>query len=84
MEGTSPFRKRCIRLLSLLDLSFLQLQFFGHLTVIKVITPDSMLGLLRSFLAVLDEPGVSYTRALSSAICAGEGLLWVRALAFFE
>ena len=36
---------------------------------------DSMLALLRSFTAVLDEFGVSYGRAKQAALCAGEGLL---------
>jgi nuclear cap-binding protein subunit 1 len=36
-----------------------------------------MLSQLSSFVAVLDEPGVSYERASMAALCAGEGLLRV-------
>lgn len=52
-----------------------QIHFFAHLTVAKLISMDSMLALLRSFTAVLDEFGVSYGRAKQAALCAGEGLL---------
>lgn len=37
-----------------------------------------MLSLLRSFVAVLDEFGVSHARAKNAALCATEGLLTVR------
>ncbi|KIM25191.1 hypothetical protein M408DRAFT_331298 [Serendipita vermifera MAFF 305830] len=53
----------------------LYLQFFAHLTVIGLITPESMLSQLSSFANVLDEPGVSYERAAMAAICVGEALL---------
>lgn len=36
-----------------------------------------MLALLQSFVAVLDEPGVSYGRARNAALCAAEGLMRV-------
>ena len=36
-----------------------------------------MLALLRSFISVLDEPGVAYERASLAAVCVGEGLLRV-------
>src|SRR5258708_7608855 len=36
-----------------------------------------MLALLRSFIYVLDEPGVAYARASLAAVCVGEGLLRV-------
>ncbi|THH13322.1 hypothetical protein EW146_g6881 [Bondarzewia mesenterica] len=49
--------------------------FFAHLTVAKVISPQSMLGLLQSFTAVLDEFGVSHGRAKRAAFCAAEGLM---------
>ncbi|TFK28686.1 cap binding protein 80-PB [Coprinopsis marcescibilis] len=51
------------------------IHFFAHLTVAKLISADSMLALLQSFTAVLDEFGVSNGRAKKAALCAGEGLL---------
>lgn len=42
-----------------------------------------MLSQLLSITSVLDEPGVSFERALFAAICAGEGLLRVRYLIRF-
>ncbi|EAU80570.1 cap binding protein 80-PB [Coprinopsis cinerea okayama7 len=51
------------------------IHFFAHLTVAKLISADSMLALLQSFTAVLDEFGVSNGRAKRAALCAGEGLL---------
>jgi hypothetical protein len=54
-----------------------QVHFFAQLTIIGVITPESMLALLRSFISVLDEPGVAYERASLAAVCVGEGLLHV-------
>ncbi|KAF9480787.1 cap binding protein 80-PB [Pholiota conissans] len=51
------------------------IHFFAHLTVAKLISVDSMFALLRSFIAVLDEFGVSNGRAKQAALCAGEGLL---------
>ena len=36
-----------------------------------------MFALLRSFISVLDEPGVAYERASLAAVCVGEGLLRV-------
>lgn len=55
-----------------------QIHFFAHLTVAKIISAESMLALLRSFTAVLDEFGVSHGRAKQAALCAGEGLIIVR------
>ncbi|KAI0034391.1 MIF4G like-domain-containing protein [Vararia minispora EC-137] len=49
--------------------------FFAHLTVAKVISPQSMLSLLQSFTTVLDEFGVSQGRAKRAARCAAEGLM---------
>ena len=43
----------------------------------KIISPDSMIALLQSFTAVLDEFGVSHGRAKRAALCAGEGLMIV-------
>lgn len=43
----------------------------------KIISPDSMIALLQSFTAVLEEFGVSHGRAKRAAICAGEGLMMV-------
>ncbi|KAH6896461.1 cap binding protein 80-PB [Coprinopsis sp. MPI-PUGE-AT-0042] len=51
------------------------IHFFAHLTVAKLISAESMLALLQSFTAVLDEFGVSHGRAKRAALCAGEGLL---------
>ncbi|KJA21655.1 hypothetical protein HYPSUDRAFT_165386 [Hypholoma sublateritium FD-334 SS-4] len=51
------------------------IHFFAHLTVAGLISMDSMLALLHSFTAVLDEFGVSYGRAKQASLCAGEGLL---------
>lgn len=54
-----------------------KIHFFAHLSVAKLISADSMLALLQSFTAVLDEFGVSNSRAKRAALCAGEGLLIV-------
>ncbi|KAF7301293.1 hypothetical protein MIND_00694300 [Mycena indigotica] len=51
------------------------IQFFAHLTVAKLISTDSMLTLLQSFTAVLEEFGVSLGRAKQAAVCAAEGLM---------
>ncbi|KAJ6567374.1 MIF4G like-domain-containing protein [Mycena vulgaris] len=51
------------------------IQFFAHLTVAKLISTDSMFGLLQSFTAVLEEFGVSHGRAKKAAVCAAEGLM---------
>ncbi|KAI0318093.1 MIF4G like-domain-containing protein [Amylostereum chailletii] len=51
------------------------IHFFAHLTVAKVVSPQSMLTLLQSFTAVLDEFGVSHGRAKRAARCAAEGLM---------
>jgi hypothetical protein len=56
---------------------FLQIQFFAHLTMAKLVSPESMIDLLQSFTAVLDEFGVSHGRAKRAAICAAEGLMIV-------
>lgn len=50
-------------------------QFFSHLTAAQVISASSMLALLQSFTAVLDEFGVSHSRAKNAALCAAEGLM---------
>ncbi|GJE84805.1 MIF4G like-domain-containing protein [Phanerochaete sordida] len=49
--------------------------FFAHLTTAKVVSPQSMFDLLKSFTAVLDEFGVSHGRAKQAALCAVEGLI---------
>lgn len=49
--------------------------FFAHLTAAKVVSPQSMFDLLKSFIAVLDEFGVSHGRAKQAALCAAEGLM---------
>ncbi|KAJ3570164.1 hypothetical protein NP233_g4582 [Leucocoprinus birnbaumii] len=51
------------------------IQFFAHLTVAGLISPESMISLLQSFVAVLDEFGVSHGRAKKAALSAGEGLI---------
>ncbi|KAF8529245.1 MIF4G like-domain-containing protein [Hysterangium stoloniferum] len=53
------------------------IHFFAHLTASEVISTSSMLSLLQSFSTVLDEPGVSYSRALKAGLCVGEGLMRV-------
>lgn len=60
-----------------MSLSSSQIHFFAHLTIAGVISASSMLSLLQSFAAVLDEPGVSYGRALNAGLCVGEGLMRV-------
>ena len=54
-----------------------QIHFFSHLTVANLISSGSMISLLQSFTAVLDEFGVSHGRAKRAALCAGEGLIIV-------
>ncbi|KAK7061285.1 nuclear cap-binding protein subunit 1 [Favolaschia claudopus] len=51
------------------------IHFFAHLTVAKLISTESMLTLLESFTAVLEEFGVSQGRAKKAAVCAAEGLM---------
>lgn len=60
-----------------------QIQFFTHLTMAGLISPESMFALLQSFTAVLDEFGVSHGRAKRAALCAGEGLMIVSLLMVF-
>ena len=55
----------------------IQIHFFAHLTVANLISAESMISLLQSFTAVLDEFGVSHGRAKKAALCAGEGLIIV-------
>ncbi|KAF8803946.1 hypothetical protein BYT27DRAFT_6725890 [Phlegmacium glaucopus] len=52
------------------------IHFFAHLTVANLISAESMVSLLQSFTAVLDEFGVSHGRAKRAALCAGEGLIF--------
>lgn len=58
--------------------TFMKIHFFAHLTVAKLVSTESMLALLQSFTAVLDEFGVSHGRAKKAAVCAAEGLMIVR------
>ncbi|KDQ65071.1 hypothetical protein JAAARDRAFT_247138 [Jaapia argillacea MUCL 33604] len=51
------------------------IHFFAHLTVARIISAHSMASLLQSFIAVLDEFGVSQSRAKRAAMCAAEGLM---------
>ena len=60
-----------------MQLTLPQIQFFAHLTVAGLISPESMISLLQSFVAVLDEFGVSHGRAKKAASAAGEGLIIV-------
>jgi hypothetical protein len=55
-----------------------KIHFFAHLTVANVISAQSMISLLLSFTAVLDEFGVSHGREKRAALCATEGLMIVR------
>jgi nuclear cap-binding protein subunit 1 len=55
-----------------------QIHFFAHLTVAKLVSAESMIDLLQSFVKVLDEFGASYARAKKAALCAAEGLMIVR------
>ena len=57
--------------------SLAQIHFFAHLTVANLISAESLVSLLQSFTAVLDEFGVSHGRAKRAALCAGEGLIIV-------
>ncbi|EKM59547.1 uncharacterized protein PHACADRAFT_250116 [Phanerochaete carnosa HHB-10118-sp] len=49
--------------------------FFAHLAAAKVVSPQSIFDLLKSFTTVLDEFGVSHGRAKQAALCAAEGLM---------
>ncbi|EJD00881.1 uncharacterized protein FOMMEDRAFT_157996 [Fomitiporia mediterranea MF3/22] len=49
--------------------------FFAHLTSAQVISVSSLLSLLQSFTAALEEFGVSHSRAKNAALCAAEGLM---------
>ncbi|KAL5508487.1 CBC1 [Sanghuangporus vaninii] len=49
--------------------------FFAHLASAQVISASSLLSLLQSFTAVLEEFGVSHSRAKNAALCAAEGLM---------
>ncbi|KAF9821012.1 hypothetical protein IEO21_00989 [Rhodonia placenta] len=51
------------------------IHFFAHLTVAKLISPDSMFEVLKAFTAVLEEFGASHGRAMKAAQCAAEGLM---------
>ncbi|KAF8605412.1 hypothetical protein BDV93DRAFT_490802 [Ceratobasidium sp. AG-I] len=51
--------------------------FFAHLANLGMINPESIVALLQSYTVVLDEPGVSQSRATNAARCIGEGLIRV-------
>jgi hypothetical protein len=70
-------RAFAIRYFRIQNFIFIQIHFFAHLTMAKVISADSMFSLLQSFTAVLDEFGVSHSRAKKAALCAAEGLMIV-------
>ncbi|KAF8743125.1 MIF4G like, partial [Rhizoctonia solani] len=60
--------------LSWRDIRFFTL-FFAHLTNLGMINTASVIALLQSYAAVLDEPGVSQIRATNASRCIGEGLI---------
>ncbi|KAF8760298.1 MIF4G like [Rhizoctonia solani] len=60
--------------LSWRDIRFFTL-FFAHLTNLGMINTASVVALLQSYAAVLDEPGVSQIRATNASRCIGEGLI---------
>jgi nuclear cap-binding protein subunit 1 len=51
------------------------IQFFAHLTEAGIVSSDSMVSLLLSLIAVIDEFGASYGRAKRAALSAVEGLM---------
>jgi hypothetical protein len=71
-ESYSAFNLKCASLIFLP-----QVHFFAHLTAAKLISVVSMMNLLESFTAVLDEFGASLSRAKRASLCAGEGLIIV-------
>lgn len=57
-----------------------QIQFFSHMTVIKVVTPESLLGFLQNISQALEELGASTGRLFKAATCITEGLMRVSAI----
>ncbi|KZV85661.1 hypothetical protein EXIGLDRAFT_725587 [Exidia glandulosa HHB12029] len=53
----------------------LSIHFFAHAAKLNLISASSLLALLQSFAAVLEEPGVSYARGSNAAFCVGEGII---------
>ncbi|KAG6919498.1 hypothetical protein DXG01_005087 [Tephrocybe rancida] len=51
------------------------IQFFAHLTVAGLVSPESMAALLQAFTAVLEGFNVSHKRAKRAVLCAAEGLM---------
>ncbi|CCM03975.1 uncharacterized protein FIBRA_06131 [Fibroporia radiculosa] len=51
------------------------IHFFAHLTMARLVSPQSMFELLKSFTAVLEEFSASHGRAMKAALCAAEGLM---------
>ena len=49
-----------------------------------MINPESIVALLQSYTVVLDEPGVSQSRATNAARCIGEGLIRVCSFLLFH
>ncbi|QRV73093.1 eukaryotic translation initiation factor 4G [Ceratobasidium sp. AG-Ba] len=49
--------------------------FFAHLANLGMINAESVVALLQSYTVVLDEPGVSQSRATNAARCIGDGLI---------
>ena len=78
MERNATMRElfKASKIMCIVDIPA-QIHFFAHLTVANLISAESMVSLLQSFTAVLDEFGVSLSRAKRAALCAGEGLIIV-------
>ncbi|KAG6816876.1 hypothetical protein H0H87_002197 [Tephrocybe sp. NHM501043] len=51
------------------------IQFFAHLTVAEIVSPESMIALLQAFTAALEGFNVSHKRAKRAVLCAAEGLM---------
>jgi hypothetical protein len=56
----------------------MQIQLFAHLASIGVVSPASLLTLLQSLLAVIEELGVNPSRVEQAITCVGEALIRVR------
>ena len=79
LEGSETLRESLVPIawLHYIIYSDIQVHFFAHLTIARVISASSMIALLQSFTAVLEEFGVSHSRAKNAALCAAEGLMRV-------
>jgi hypothetical protein len=75
MEGYQTLRQSVVTSRFHVSSRSAQIHLFAHLTTTKLVSPQSMYDLLRSFTTVLDEFGVSHGRAKQAARCAAEGLM---------